>query len=193
MAIEASAILPADSLEELRVQFNNLITDVDGISSGNSFVSSIIFEGATADANETVLFATDPTADRVITLPDVTGTVITTGNASAVLSAPIPVTTSSKTRTSARTKPPSATTNNNTNSSIRNQNMTFGQEARTGPSSSLWNTSNSTVHNSSSQNGNTSSSHPTTQEENYYENGNKKHVGLTISALIINNFVVDDL
>ena len=78
MAIEASAILPADSLEELRVQFNNLITDVDGISSGNSFVSSIIFEGATADANETVLFATDPTADRVITLPDVTGTVITT-------------------------------------------------------------------------------------------------------------------
>ena len=43
MAIEASAILPADSLEELRVQFNNLITDVDGISSGNSFVSSIIF------------------------------------------------------------------------------------------------------------------------------------------------------
>ena len=83
MAIEASAILPADSLEELRVQFNNLITDVDGISSGNSFVSSIIFEGATADANETVLFATDPTADRVITLPDVTGTVITTGNASA--------------------------------------------------------------------------------------------------------------
>ena len=83
MAIEASAILPADSLEELRVQFNNLITDVDGISSGNSFVSSIIFEGATADANETVLFATDPTADRVITLPDVTGTVITTANASA--------------------------------------------------------------------------------------------------------------
>ena len=83
MAIEASAILPADSLEELRVQFNNLITDVDGISSGNSFVSSIIFEGSTADANETVLFATDPTADRVITLPDVTGTVITTGNASA--------------------------------------------------------------------------------------------------------------
>ena len=83
MAIEASAILPADSLEELRVQFNNLITDVDGISSGNSFVSSIIFEGATADANETVLFATDPTADRVITLPDVTGTVVTTGNASA--------------------------------------------------------------------------------------------------------------
>ena len=69
-----------DSLEELRVQFNNLVTDVDGITGGNSFVSSIIFEGSTADANETVLLATDPTADRVITIPDVTGTLITTGN-----------------------------------------------------------------------------------------------------------------
>ena len=80
MAIEASAILPSDSLEEFRVQFNNLVTDVDGITGGNSFVSSIIFEGSTADANETVLLATDPTADRVITIPDVTGTLITTGN-----------------------------------------------------------------------------------------------------------------
>jgi hypothetical protein len=82
MAIEASAILPSDSLEELRVQFNNLVTDVDGITGGNSFVSSIIFEGSTADANETVLLATDPTADRVITIPDITGTLLTTGNAS---------------------------------------------------------------------------------------------------------------
>ena len=81
MAIEASAILPADSLEELRIQFNNLVSDVDGITGGNSFVSSIIFEGSTADANETVLTATDPTADRVITIPDVTGTMVTTGNA----------------------------------------------------------------------------------------------------------------
>lgn len=33
------------------------------------------FEGATADSYETVLLATDPTADRTITLPDSTGTV----------------------------------------------------------------------------------------------------------------------
>jgi hypothetical protein len=81
MAIEASAILPSDSLEEFRVQFNNLISDVDGISGGNSFVSSIIFEGDTADANETTFLATDPTADRTITIPDATGTMVTTGNA----------------------------------------------------------------------------------------------------------------
>jgi len=80
MAIEASAILPSDSLEEFRVQFNNLITDVEGVQSGNSFVSTIIFEGSTADANETTILATDPTTDRTITLPDATGTFITTGN-----------------------------------------------------------------------------------------------------------------
>ncbi len=83
MAIEATAILPSDSLEEFRVQFNNLISDVDGISGGNSFVSSIIFEGSTADAYETTVFATDPSADNTITLPDVSGTVITTANAAA--------------------------------------------------------------------------------------------------------------
>ena len=37
--------------------------------------ADIIFEGATADAYETVLAATDPTADRTVTIPDATGTV----------------------------------------------------------------------------------------------------------------------
>jgi len=38
--------------------------------------SPLIFEGATADANETTLAITDPTADRTITVPDLTGTVL---------------------------------------------------------------------------------------------------------------------
>jgi len=38
------------------------------------------FEGATANAHETTLTVTDPTADRTITLPDATGTILTTGN-----------------------------------------------------------------------------------------------------------------
>jgi len=46
--------------------------------------SSIVFEGATADAFETTLTVTDPTADRTITLPDITGTVITTGDTGTV-------------------------------------------------------------------------------------------------------------
>jgi hypothetical protein len=49
-------------------------------SSTINVVNSFVFEGATADAYETTLTITDPTADRTITLPDVTGTVITNGN-----------------------------------------------------------------------------------------------------------------
>jgi len=46
--------------------------------------SSIIFEGSSADSNETTLTVTNPTADRTITLPDVTGTVVTTGDTGSV-------------------------------------------------------------------------------------------------------------
>lgn len=38
--------------------------------------SSIIFEGSSADANETTLTVTNPTADRTITIPDSTGTLV---------------------------------------------------------------------------------------------------------------------
>lgn len=44
----------------------------------------VVFEGATADAYETTLTVVDPTADRTITLPNVSGTVITTGNLSDI-------------------------------------------------------------------------------------------------------------
>ena len=37
--------------------------------------TGVIFEGSTADANETTLTVTDPTADRTITLPNASGTV----------------------------------------------------------------------------------------------------------------------
>ena len=80
MAITATSITPDNTLEEFRIQFNKLVTDVDGVASGNTFTQSIIFEGATADESETTLLATDPTVDRTITLPNATGTVITTGN-----------------------------------------------------------------------------------------------------------------
>ena len=46
--------------------------------------TTIIFEGATADAHETTLTVADPTADRTITLPNVTGTVVTTGDTGTV-------------------------------------------------------------------------------------------------------------
>ena len=47
------------------------------ISSGNlELPTSIIFEGSVVDGNETTLTVTNPTADRSITLPDLTGTVM---------------------------------------------------------------------------------------------------------------------
>jgi len=42
--------------------------------------AGVIFEGATADAYETTLTVTDPTADRTITLPNATGTVALTAD-----------------------------------------------------------------------------------------------------------------
>ena len=63
--------------------------DIDYFADINStvnpaFGSSITFEGTTANDFETTLSITDPTADRTITLPNVTGTVITTGNLSDI-------------------------------------------------------------------------------------------------------------
>jgi len=46
--------------------------------------SSIIFEGSSADDYETTLTVTNPTADRTITIPNITGTLITTGDTGTV-------------------------------------------------------------------------------------------------------------
>jgi hypothetical protein len=48
------------------------------------FGNNIVLEGTTANDFETTITAGDPTADRTITLPDVTGTVVTTGNLTAI-------------------------------------------------------------------------------------------------------------
>jgi len=54
-------------------------TEVTAIKAGTAtFQTKITFEGATADAHETVLAITDPTADRTITFPDASGTIVTT-------------------------------------------------------------------------------------------------------------------
>ena len=48
--------------------------------------SDIVFEGDTVNEFETTLTVADPSADRTITLPDVSGTVITTGDVDTVTS-----------------------------------------------------------------------------------------------------------
>ena len=51
-----------------------------------TITGDLVFEGSTDDANETTLSVTNPTADRTITIPDVTGTVVTTGDTGTVTS-----------------------------------------------------------------------------------------------------------
>ncbi len=48
--------------------------------------TNVVFEGSSADDYETTLTVTNPTADRTITLPNVTGTVVTTGDTGSVTS-----------------------------------------------------------------------------------------------------------
>ncbi len=51
-------------------------TEIASIKDGTSiFETKIVFEGATDDAYETTLVVADPSADRTITLPNLTGTV----------------------------------------------------------------------------------------------------------------------
>ena len=77
---------------------------LDKISSANTFIDfgainlstdghyytatggtgGVIFEGATPDSSETSVYAIDPTADRIIALPDESGTIITTGSTDAI-------------------------------------------------------------------------------------------------------------
>ena len=70
---------------------NDNITTTGTLTSGNltcgtitSTGASIVFEGATADAHETTITVPDPTADRTITVPNETGTLLTTGTSDTV-------------------------------------------------------------------------------------------------------------
>ena len=100
MAITAGQVTTTSTLEQFRVEFNKLQTDVSGIEAGSlSFTNisatqisvaeltvtstlsfaSFIFEGTTDDDNETTLSVIDPTADRTLNLPNASGTLISTG------------------------------------------------------------------------------------------------------------------
>ena len=82
--VTAAALSLEKTLEELITEFNNLRSDVSTVtleSLISAASSSVVFEGDTDDSYETTLTVVDPTADRTITLPNVTGTVVTTANA----------------------------------------------------------------------------------------------------------------
>ena len=75
--------------QEARNKAFDLERQIFNFSDGNVRLledKTIVFEGATDNAHETTLTVTDPTADRTITLPNITGTVVTTGDTGTVTS-----------------------------------------------------------------------------------------------------------
>ena len=66
---------------------NAALPRAGGIITGEVVIGSagtLLFEGSTDDAFEIQLAAADATADRVVTLPNVTGTIVTTGDTGTV-------------------------------------------------------------------------------------------------------------
>ena len=65
----------------------NILTGGSIQASGFIYTASsngVVFEGSTADNFETDLRAADPTADRIVTIPDITGTLITNADTATV-------------------------------------------------------------------------------------------------------------
>ena len=106
MAITASEITTSNTLEQFRQQYNNLVTDVTGLESGTQTFTAtttttsnvgnlnvledgtIVFEGATDDDHETTLTVVDPTADRTVSLPNASGTVIISDSSTDIVTLP---------------------------------------------------------------------------------------------------------
>jgi len=106
MAITASEITTSNTLEQFRQQYNNLVTDVTGLENGTQTFTAtttttsnvgnlnvledgtIVFEGATDDAHETTLTVVDPTADRTVSLPNASGTVIISDASTNIVTIP---------------------------------------------------------------------------------------------------------
>ena len=92
------SVTPAGNIAATDVQaaLQELDTEKVGAASptftGNVTIDTngtIVFEGSQADQYETTLTVVNPNADRTITLPNVTGTVVTTGDTGSITSAMI--------------------------------------------------------------------------------------------------------
>ena len=85
----ASGIASSTAVKTAYDLANAALPKSGGIITGNLEISStgsFTFEGSTADGFETTLAVVDPTVDRTITFPNITGTVVTTGDSGTVTS-----------------------------------------------------------------------------------------------------------
>ena len=74
------------STDQLLFGLQELSDDYVKRDGSQTVTGNLVFEGSADDNNETTLAVTNPTADRTITLPDTTGTVVTTGDSGTVTS-----------------------------------------------------------------------------------------------------------
>lgn len=90
-----TSVTPAGTISSTNVQAALEELDTEKLAKAGGTVTgelligtagSLVFEGTTANDFETTVAVTDPTADRTITLPDTTGTVVTTGDSGTVTS-----------------------------------------------------------------------------------------------------------
>ena len=66
------------------VDFGSKNVSTDGFFYTTLATGGIIFEGSTADGFETTINVVDPTADRTINFPNISGTVVTTGDTGSI-------------------------------------------------------------------------------------------------------------
>ena len=88
LSLSAGKTLTADNISssETFVDFGakDLVTSGFFYTSAGPTESGIVFEGSTQDAFETLIRAVEPTADHIITVPNETGTIVTTGGNAVV-------------------------------------------------------------------------------------------------------------
>ena len=82
-AVSGTTITSTGAVSGTTITGSSTIQGTNLILTGSA---GIQFEGSTADNFETTLVVVDPTADRTITIPNVTGTVVTTGDTGTVTS-----------------------------------------------------------------------------------------------------------
>ena len=88
--VDGSVLTEADldnNTNQVLFAQQELVNDYVKRDGSLTVTGNLVFEGATDNTNETTLAITDPTADRTITIPDVTGTVVTTGDTDTVSTA----------------------------------------------------------------------------------------------------------
>ena len=66
------------------VDFGSKNVSTDGFFYTTLASGGLIFEGSSADAHETIINVVNPTADRTINFPNISGTVVTTGDTGSI-------------------------------------------------------------------------------------------------------------